>query len=99
MSVIASVVSAPKPLPGQNNRSSQNFQLVSNDGNQITAGCPGGIVFNIMKDVSWGTDPVVVEDATNETVIPGGKLDTGTNYYIANPKNASSNFNVTLSQS
>jgi hypothetical protein len=97
MGVIAAAASETKPLQGQSHRSGFNFQLLTNDGNSITLSSPPGVVFDIKQDVS-GTDPTPVSAATNGSVIPGGTLSTGKNYYIANPQHASSSFAVVLSQ-
>jgi len=97
MGVIAASASATKPLQGQSHRSGFNFQLLSNDGNSITLSCPPGVVFDIKQDVT-GTDPTPVSSATNGSVIPGGALAMGKNYYIANPQHASASFAVVLSQ-
>ncbi|MFI8617095.1 hypothetical protein [Acidovorax sp. Leaf78] len=98
MTVIAAGTSLPKPESGQSHRSGPNFTLISDDGGPITLSLPSGIVFDIKQDISLKEDPTPVKDATNGTVVPGGKLTTGKNYYIANPRNATSNFSVTLNQ-
>ena len=94
---IAAQVSAPKPLSGQKNRSSNNFQFleVPSSGN-VTVSMPGGITCSIMQDVSGGTDPVITTIA-NSSAFPASKVKKGTNYYYATPGGASTNFAVTLS--
>ncbi|MGE4070481.1 MAG: hypothetical protein AB7E72_04845 [Lysobacterales bacterium] len=98
MGVIAAGASEDKPQSGQKHRSGPNFQLLSNDGNQITLSGPPGVVFDVKQDKSAATDPTPISSATNGTVVPGGTLKTGTNYYIANPQHATSGFAVTFSQ-
>ena len=93
---IAAQVSAPGPLSGQKNRSSNNFQFleVPSSGN-ITASMPGGITCSIMQDVS-GTDPVITT-IQNGSSFAASKVKTGNNYYYATPGGTSTNFEVTLS--
>ncbi len=97
MDVIAAAASETKPQNGQSHRSGFNFQLLHNNGNSIILGAPAGVVFDIKQDVT-GTDPTPVPSATNGTVISGGTLSAGKNYYIANPQHAGVSFAVTLSQ-
>ncbi len=97
MGVIAAAASESAPLEGQSARSGYNFQLLGNDGNSITLSSPAGVVFDIQQDVS-GHDPTPVQAATNGSVIPGGTLSAGKNYYIANPQHASTGFSVVLAQ-
>ena len=93
----ASTVSENAPLEGQDNRSGNNFQLLSNyGGGSLTVSCPTGLSFNIMQDKSAAKDPTPVQGAANGTVISGNTLVAGNNYYIANPANSSANFVVTL---
>ena len=98
--LIASIVSSPRPLPGQTSRSSRNFNL-----NSIRVGeifnvivvqggrVNNGIRFNLKRDIALGRDPIV-----------GPNMRTGTyqrtsNYplnpvYIADPRGATTNFVV-----
>jgi hypothetical protein len=94
---IAAQVSAPAPLSGQKNRSSNNFQFleVPSSGN-VTASMPGGISCSIMQDVSGGTDPIITT-VTNGSTFAASKVKKGTNYYYASPGGAPTNFEVTLS--
>lgn len=98
MGVIAAGASEDKPQSGQKARSGPNFQLLSNDGNQVTLSSPPGVVYDIKQDKKAASDPTPVHAATNGTVIAGGVLKTGDNYYIANPQHATSGFAVVLSQ-
>ncbi|HTG31449.1 MAG TPA: hypothetical protein VLB76_00860 [Thermoanaerobaculia bacterium] len=93
---IAAQVSAPKPLSGQKNRSSENFKFlqVPASGN-ITVSMPDSTTCSIMQDVS-GTDPVVTT-IQNGAAFPSSKVKTGNNYYFATPGGTSTNFAVTLS--
>lgn len=97
MTVIAAGVSATGPLPGQSHRSGPNFQLLSNNGQTVSIQAPTGVVFDIKQDVT-GTDPTPVSDASNGTQVGGGVLETGKNYYIANPRHATTSFAVILTQ-
>lgn len=97
MGAIAASASETKPLSGQSHRSGFNFQLLQNNGGSITISSPPGVVFDIKQDVT-GTDPTPVQAATNGTVITGGTLSTGKDYYIANPQHASDSFAVVLNQ-
>jgi hypothetical protein len=99
MTAIASAISADKPLSGQDHRSGPNFNLLANNGGNITIVAPQGIVFDIKEDISMHTDPTPVSSATNGTSVSGKTLAMGKNYYIANPKNASGNFTIQLTQS
>jgi hypothetical protein len=93
---IAAQVSAPKPLSGQNNRSSNNFQFLEvPSSGSITASMPGGVTCSIMQDVS-GTDPIITT-IQNGSSFPASKVKTGNNYYFATPGSTSTNFAVTLS--
>jgi hypothetical protein len=97
MAAIAASASETGPLPGQNNRSGFNFALLTDSNGSIVLSAPTGYVFDIKQDVT-GSDPTPVSNATNGTVIPGGKLQTNKNDYIANPKHATQAFAVVLSQ-
>lgn len=97
-SVVGAASSETSPLAGQNNRSGYNFQLLPTaNGSSITLQAPIGYVFDIKQDVT-GSDPTPVRTASNGTVITGGTLTTGKNYYIANPQHATASFAVTLTQ-
>ncbi|QIW21385.1 DeoR family transcriptional regulator [Bacillus thuringiensis] len=98
--LIATVLSQSAPLAGQKNRSSGNFSTeFFPPGTQylkwvITGGGdPNIISFNVMKDVSAGTDPVVFHD-----VLSGNRTSvvSARSLYIANPKNALDPFNVSV---
>jgi hypothetical protein len=97
MQVVAAAASETGPLPGQSHRFGYNFSLLTNNNNSITLSAPGGFVFDIKQDVT-GTDPTPVSNATNGTVVPGGSLVAGRNYYIANPQHATASFAVVLNQ-
>jgi hypothetical protein len=97
MGVIAAAASETGPLSGQSHRSGFNFSLLTDSNGSIVLSAPTGYVFDIKQDVT-GTDPTPVTNATNGTVVPGGKLQTNKNYYIANPQHATASFAVVLSQ-
>lgn len=98
MVVIAEVISGPYPQQGQENRSSGDFQLAANDRSPISVACPPNIRFNIMQDLRFRHDPIIVEGVMNGSQLNGDLFDTGENYYIANPQGATGDFQVTLSQ-
>ncbi|WP_396956746.1 hypothetical protein [Nitrosomonas sp.] len=99
MTNFASVASESNSLPGQDHRSSYNFQLLPNNDPQsgFTINSAEGVVFDIKEDVR-GTDPTPVKSVTNGSVIQAGVLKNGNNYYIANPLHAKGNFVVSLNQ-
>lgn len=89
----ASVSSEPNPSPGQKHRSSGNFSTVNCSGSKLKWSCSQGIVFDVMKDVSGGTDPTIFHDLTN-----GSETDTNQDrsLYIANPRHTTENFTVSV---
>jgi hypothetical protein len=95
--VIASGTSAAAPLAGQSNRSGPNFSLLGNNDGTITINAPAGYIFDIKEDKS-GNDPTPVPNAMNGKTISGTVLSTGKSYYIANPRNSTAPFTVTLTQ-
>ncbi|HEY0512637.1 MAG TPA: hypothetical protein VGH73_12075 [Thermoanaerobaculia bacterium] len=101
---VAAGVSSSKPLPGQSNRSSQNFQFLAVPGSgnvtvSINSNPNGGqINCKLMQDVT-GTDPVIASLAQG-TSFPAAQVQTGNNYYLSNPANSGGlNFEVTFSAS
>ncbi|XXF75348.1 hypothetical protein P2318_20000 [Myxococcaceae bacterium GXIMD 01537] len=98
----ASVVSQPKPLDGQKNRSSGDFQFKSLPSGNLTVTFSGNPAANsilcvVMKDRKFGTDPIITELTQGMALAPD-VFETGTNYYIAAPKNAGEQeFTVTFS--
>lgn len=90
MTTIATLQSASSPLAGQSNRSSwanMSYRALP-DGTVFTltvSGGSAGVSFNIMQDVSGGSDPTVVKGATNGSEV---RLDSNKAYYISNPQNA-----------
>jgi hypothetical protein len=96
MGIIAAGVSAPTTLSGQKDRSGPDFSLLGNNNDQITITSTTGGNFDIKQD-KGGSDPTPVPNA-NGKIISGNTLPAGNNYYIANPKNATESFSVTLSQ-
>ncbi|EJS46899.1 hypothetical protein ICG_05489 [Bacillus cereus BAG1X1-3] len=100
--LISQISSESKPLSGQKNRSSQNFSI-----NNLPTGTKGlkwvieptekdnasTISFNVMIDVSLGTDSVRWGNISN-----GSRTEAYTNskYYIANPSGATNKFTVKI---
>ncbi len=82
-----------KPLPGQTNRSGANFQFPVTPPANLTFSMPRGVTCDVMQDKSPGRDPVICT-LKNGGSIPQDKLESGTNYYLANPAFAGSPFTV-----
>ncbi|MDO8161668.1 DeoR family transcriptional regulator [Bacillus toyonensis] len=98
--LIATVFSQSTPLPGQKNRSSGNFSTEFLPPGTLYlkwiitgGGDPDIISFNVMKDVSAGTDPVIFSG-----VLSGNRTNVVSerSLYIANPKNALDPFTVSV---
>ncbi|MDP1422130.1 DeoR family transcriptional regulator [Peribacillus simplex] len=98
--LVATVLSQPSPLEGQNNRSSGNFSTESlPSGTQYLkweiegGGNPDLISFNVMEDRSAAVDPVLFTGVLsgNRTNVVSKRL-----LYIANPSNASEPFTVSV---
>lgn len=88
--LLVSVQSDPSAQPGQHNRSSANFQFSSLPQGDLeidVSGNPnaGSLTFNIMQDISMGTDPVILKTVSNGQQVPSTTFKTKTNYYIASP--------------
>ncbi|MDZ5480606.1 phosphatidylinositol-specific phospholipase C [Bacillus thuringiensis] len=100
--LISQITSESIPLSGQKNRSSQNFNITN-----LPIGTKGlkwvveptekdnasAISFNIMVDVSLGTDSVRWKNLSNESRT---EAYTNAKYYIANPNGATSKFTVKI---
>ena len=100
--LISQITSESIPLSGQKNRSSQNFNITN-----LPIGTKGlkwvveptekdnasAISFNIMVDVSLGTDSVRWKKLSNESRT---EAYTNAKYYIANPNGATSKFTVKI---
>ncbi|MCI4253127.1 phosphatidylinositol-specific phospholipase C [Bacillus sp. CCB-MMP212] len=100
--LISQISSDSKPLPGEKNRSSQNFSI-----NNLPTGTMGLkwiiepteedtsaiISFNIMVDVFLGLDRVSWSNISNESRTAA---DTNSKYYIANPNSANQQFTVKI---
>lgn len=99
--VIATVVSSNKPLPGQKNRSSQNFSYMplpvgtSSVTYKITAGAnPQNIYFSVMQDRTMAGDPYIFRKI-GDGFTTNDLTDTS-DLYIANPEGATGEFVVTV---
>lgn len=93
---IAAVTSLSTPQEGQKNRSSGNFSVENLPAGTyalkfVVEGANSGTHFNVMKDVSGGTDPTIWSN-----VYSGNTTDVQTDrsFYIANPSGTNSNFTV-----
>ena len=91
----ASITSSPTPKPGQTHRSSDNF-ATSICGGHISWSCPDGITFDVMVDMKLSPDYIVHRDVTNGAVTSNPILESAF-LYIANPRNAPSDFLVAVS--
>lgn len=90
----ASITSEPNPQGGQSHRSSDNFSTAGCGSVSIRWSSPEGITYDVMQDVSGGTDPVIHHGLTNGSVTSNNQSRS---LYIANPRNASSDFLVSVS--
>lgn len=92
---IASVTSKPQPLPGQKNRSSEDFQFTALPDpsttvtGQVSKENPNysTIDASIMHDQRLRNDEIVGQIADGKVVITQ-TLELGAKYYIASPANA-----------
>lgn len=94
---VATVVSSPKPQPGQKHRSSGNFNLgpkpASNGILWKISGTAnaGSITFDVMIDKSAAHDPTPFSGLHDGSVT---NWNDSRSLYIANPKGADGNFTV-----
>ncbi|MBH8566662.1 DeoR family transcriptional regulator [Nostoc sp. CENA67] len=88
----ATVTSEAQPQSGQKNRSSGNFST-QGCGPRLKWTSPPLIVYRVMRDVSGGTDPVILGAVTNGLVT---NAINERSLYIANPQNAKQSFQVTV---
>jgi hypothetical protein len=89
-STCACVTSEPRPQSGQRNRSSGNFST-QGCSSSLRWSSPPGITYDIKQDRSRRSDPTRLFGLTNG-VRTGNPNERS--LYIANPRNASSNFRV-----
>ncbi|WP_242319071.1 phosphatidylinositol-specific phospholipase C [Bacillus cereus group sp. BfR-BA-01349] len=100
--LVATTSSEARPLSGQKNRSGQNF-IINNLSNG-TKGLkwvveptgnerPSNISFNVMIDVSLGTDPVRWRQLSDQSRTEAYQHSK---YYIANPSGAEKKFTVKI---
>lgn len=88
------VTSSASPLSGQDHRSSQNFSLGSYYA-YFEVNCENGITFEIRKDVSGGSDYVVLGSVDNGSII-GNHTNLGNDLYIADPSGTDNSFLITF---
>jgi len=90
------VVSESKPKKGQKHRSSDNFSTKGmNSGTHLLWCVEEGISFDIMVDKTAASDPTCATSVTNGFLTPfTGYFKDASNLYIANPKGASGNFEL-----
>lgn len=90
------VTSAPKAKKNQKHRSSDNFSTKGmNKGTHLLWCVPDDITFDIMLDKSGGSDPVLASDVSNGALTQfSGSFEDTDRLYIANPKGADGNFQV-----
>lgn len=102
----ASVVSAPRPLAGQKNRSSGNFGINFTSSTlrwevYDASGFNSNIRFNVMKDIRFGSDSVMFRGLgdyfyTNRPSVNKFNLFGENDLYIARPSGATGNFTVVV---
>ncbi|MBD1864717.1 MULTISPECIES: DeoR family transcriptional regulator [Trichocoleus] len=96
---IAAVVSAPRPLRFQKNRSSANFSVVSPRGSRLRwvvleNGVPNrNIRFSLKEDRSVATDPVIYIGVRHGSITRSILVRS---IYIADPTGARGNFQVAV---
>ncbi|WP_420892563.1 DeoR family transcriptional regulator [Priestia filamentosa] len=93
---IAAVTSLSTPQEGQKNRSSGNFSVENLPAGTyalkfVVEGANSGTHFNVMKDVSGGTDPTIWSNVYSGNTT---NVQTDRSFYIANPSGTNSNFTV-----
>lgn len=88
------VLSNPNPLPGQRNRSSNNFNTTGFNCDILYWKVGEGVSFHVMKDVSGGKDKTIFKSLSNGSTTVIEKSDK---LYIANPSGASEDFMITIS--
>jgi hypothetical protein len=97
---VGSVTSAPQPLEGQDHRSSPDFQFINlpESGNltiQITGGGSSDVQATLMHEKGGWPDQNV-GPVSNTATVSVDKVETGANYYIADPVNATQDFDVSF---
>ncbi len=94
MSVVASVVSAPTPIDGNDHNSSPDFQFIDlPTGGDIAVEISdnanaGNITFTLWEDVNNRRDDEIEEQLSNGSTFSVDRVEEGTNYYIGDPDNA-----------
>lgn len=98
---IASVVSAPGPINGNEHNSSPNFQFVAVPTNGLitinitNSDYADQISFTLWKDKSMWPDSEVATQLKNNSTISYDDVEVGDTYYIGDPSNANNqNFTV-----
>ena len=91
------IKSQAEPLSGQKNRSSDNYDFrYMEKGKKLIWNCPENISFNVMED-KVGTDPVTFSNVKNNVITDFPSDSASNGLYIANPKNAESEFEIRAS--
>ena len=86
---VATIRSEGQPLPGQDNRSSENF-TIDNIPSYATklewriVDGPVNATFDVMKDNSFWVDDTIFYDLGNGSIT---EIETGDRFYIARPEN------------
>lgn len=91
--LIGKMISSPRKRDGQKHRSSDNFSMLPPKEfyNGIRWEVAGNISFNVKEDLGVITDPIHYKNIVAGKVT---SIEEKENFYIADPKNASSNFVV-----
>ena len=88
--------SQANPLSGQKNRSSKNYDFNKlKTGMKLLWSCPANISFDVMEDRSLSSDPITFSNIKNGSLTDFPSESAANGLYIANPKNASSEFTIT----
>ena len=89
------------PLPGEDNRASDNFSIAppwpctAMKWTAVdAAGAPiAGVIFDLYKDITWGGDEMILENvASGSTTAP----KSGDKLYFSNIKGAPSSFKIVI---
>ena len=90
------ISSEANKLSKQKHRSSLNYDLSGIAGTNILWICPPGLIFDVKQDRTAAKDPVLFSEVTNGQITRGLSKDAAANLYIADPKHATSQFDITL---
>ena len=88
--------SKPSTLPGEEHRSSDNYNLIGITNCQLKWTCPEGIIFDVMEDRTAASDPITFPNVKNGTITPALNDSSANGLYIANPQHAADTFEISI---